>query len=458
MGIEELTALIWRRRFIFASVSLLCVAAIAAITLALPKTYEATATIFVTPERGPTLDITQGEQVARTYTALASNPNVAEEVLAELDEPLTRDELLERMSFAPVERTQLIQITASGDSAAEAQALANTYAEVFVVRADEQFQLGKAPTSISVSEPAVLPLEAASPNVPLYLGFGVIFSLLLGFVAALLRDKLDRRLQISDDQDSLFERPILARIPRSEPKELQAGAAPGELSDALRVLRTNIELSPGGPIRSILVTSSGVGEGKTTIAANLALAMASDGDRVTLVEADLRHPTLDRTALSAATDSKRGLSQLLAGRITQTDAILKNASMPNLQVISAGTPAPESGRLLRSGRMRELIQGLQREGDWVIVDSPPISVGDDALVLSAVTDATLFVVDPSKTLAGGARAGLHQLRTVGAEILGIAVNGTPPTHHDYYAEAQLRRIDSFEGIADSSPSRARKRS
>src|SRR5215213_955893 len=135
MGFDEIGSLVWRRKLVFLLSFLIAFAAIAAATLLLPRTYEASATLLVGPPPGESaepLDTTQGEQLARTYSALASNPGVADEVAGQLGVP--REELLENMAFAPVERTQLVQITAEGDSAQEAADVANTYATTFSER------------------------------------------------------------------------------------------------------------------------------------------------------------------------------------------------------------------------------------------------------------------------------------------------------------------------------------
>jgi hypothetical protein len=144
--VDELLRSIWRRRALFGAVLFAALAAIVAVTFALERRYESTATLYVGPpltEEGPaTLDVNVGEQLSRTYSTLASNPNVAEAVLGRLDLDLTRDELLDRMGFAPVERTQLLQISAQAESRELAQRIAQTYATVFVERIADRVRRG----------------------------------------------------------------------------------------------------------------------------------------------------------------------------------------------------------------------------------------------------------------------------------------------------------------------------
>src|SRR5687767_2898747 len=140
MSLEQIASILWRRRLLFALTFLACVAAVVVVTYRLPKSYEATATLLVGGKETQTdlpLDTGLAERLTRTYTTLAGNPNVADEVRQELPLELSRSELLDRMSFSPVERTQLLQIRAEAPSRSEAQQIANTYAAVFQGRVQQ---------------------------------------------------------------------------------------------------------------------------------------------------------------------------------------------------------------------------------------------------------------------------------------------------------------------------------
>ena len=138
MSIADITAALWRRRVLFAITLIACFGVVAVITAAVPRIYRATATIYV-GNNVPRLNTDQGEQLTRTYTTLAGNPNVAQAAIAALDIGLTRQQLLDKMSFTPVERTQLIEIAAEDKSPSQAQRIANTYADVFAANVATQF-------------------------------------------------------------------------------------------------------------------------------------------------------------------------------------------------------------------------------------------------------------------------------------------------------------------------------
>jgi succinoglycan biosynthesis transport protein ExoP len=439
MSFEQILGAIWRRKVLFLVTLGLCIGAVAVLTYSVPKTYRATATLFVGERRDDSealaFDTNIGEQLARTYTTLASHPNVAEEVSRRLPRPIARDELLDRMSFVPVERTQLLEITGSGPSPGEAQQVTNTYARTFVERVSGQFDRGGAPTRISLNEPAARPISPASPNVPLYLGFGFLLSLLLALGVVLLRERLDDSLHLADDEDELFGRPLLARIP--EFADARSSAARASIADAFRLLKINADFAAEGRGRVLAVTSSGPVEGKSTTAAQLALTAAADGEKVVLVEADLRRPGLVGTELGGEyTPPRIGLSNLLVGVADIDDVLTPHPSRPGLTVVWPGPLPPNPGALLRSQRFDALLDELRARFDRVIIDTSPISVGADASLAVTRADGTLYVVDRKSTRQSQARAGLNQLDTARARVLGMVINRAAvsrDTSYGYYA-------------------------
>src|SRR5581483_394562 len=405
-----------------------------------PRVYQATATMYIGTDT-PNLGTDQGEQLARTYTNIASNPNIAQDVVAALNLGLTRQELLDKMSFTPVERTQLLEISAEDGSPARAQRIANTYANVFTTSVAAQVAAGQAPAKVAVNQPAVVPTDPVRPKPALYLGFGALLSILIAGAVAVVRDRLDRRLRIGKRDEMIEGQVVLARIPTllsasadgSDQDRRFARAARIMRSDAFRVLRTNLELTGEEPARTIVVTSPGQGEGKTTIAAQLALTIATDRERVAVVECDLRRRALDESGFGRQwRRSEVGLSEYLDGKATLKQILTPAASMPDLSVVWAGSAVAEPGPLLRSPRLAGVVATLRRDNDWVIIDTPPLAVGDDALIASSQADGVVVVIDAENTTAPALEAGLSQLRRVRAAILGLVINHAPPAELDAY--------------------------
>lgn len=430
---DRVLSVIWERRVAFLATAVVAVGLVVAITLSLPKRYDATATLFVgesaSADNSLALDTGVGEELSRTYTTLAAQPSVADAVRARMSPSPTRTDLLARMTFAPVERTQLLQITARADTPAAARDLANLYTDTFVQRVASSFQHSAAPTKITVSEPAVAPTEAAVPNVPLYLGFGTVLALLVAAAGVLLRDRLDDRLRISPDDLEVLGHAVVARIPAFESSRAQSPA----VTDAFRLLRANVDFSTETASRVIGVTSSTPLDGKSTVAAQLALAAAQDGERVVLVEADLRRPGLRDTVVGRDGATRDvGLTNYLAGAMTLDSVLTPHPWHPGLTVMWPGPLPPNPTRLLGSERLPILLAELREHFDRVIVDTSPISVGADASVVLARVDGALFVVDAQRTSRSRARAGLAQLDTSRAAVLGVVVNRDGKPARDAY--------------------------
>ena len=203
------------------------------------------------------------------------------------------------------------------------------------------------------------------------------------------------------------------------------------IAEAYRQLRTNIQFSSlDNPVRTLLVTSTGPEEGKTTTLANLAITMAQTGSRVTLVDCDFRKPSLhDLFGLPAAP----GLTNVLLG----ADAIpYQECGIENLRILAAGPLPPNPSELLGSRRMSEVIVQLKGEADYVLFDTPPVVIVTDAAVLATRVDGVLLVVSAGKTRRELAQRAKGLLEKVNAPLLGVVLNSVKyePTIHNYYGD------------------------
>lgn len=444
MTIGEIAGTLWKRGLLFVALIVLFMGAVAMITLSLPKTYRATATLYV----GTTKDVNEalaydtniGEQLTRTYTALSANPNVADAVLRKLPFSLTRTELLDVMGFAPVERTQLLDISAEQSTPARAKQLADAYAQVFVERVNEDYARGTTPTRIAVAEPASVPDKPAKPNKPLYLGFGLVIATFLSLGIVLLRERLDTSIRVAPEDTEVLGQPIVGRIPMLSRRRTEAST---EVADAFRLLRTNMTFLAMTRPRVVAVTSGSPSEGKSTICANLATTAAADGERVVVIEADLRRPGLRETLIGEGFEPGRGgLSTYLVGAIDEDEVVVDHPRIPGISVVWAGPPPPNPAGLLGSSRLQQLVSHLREEYDRVVIDTSPISVGADATLLLQLTDGTLFVIDARNTKATSALAGLNQLQTANVHVLGVVLNrmaSDAMTTYGYYGERPVAK-------------------
>jgi succinoglycan biosynthesis transport protein ExoP len=272
------------------------------------------------------------------------------------------------------------------------------------------------------------PTTPISPRHEVDLALGILLGLGLGVVLASIQEQLRDRLQEPAALEEQLGAPTLGMIPasaalRGDIARLVTIDEPrGAAAEAYRTLRTNLlAATRASKIRTILVTSAGPGEGKTTTAVNLAVALAQVDRSVVLISADLRHPRLHPYF---GVGNEWGLGQVLTGEVQLTDALV-DTTIPRLQVLPSGpvSTLKEPVELLQSGRMAEVIRRC-RQADFVILDSPPIEPVADALVLAGVVEGVLFVADArlgTRAAVAGAR---HQLEQVGGTILGGVLNGT----------------------------------
>lgn len=192
------------------------------------------------------------------------------------------------------------------------------------------------------------------------------------------------------------------------------------VKEAYKTLRTNIRFSlPQSGCHRICVTSGLPNEGKSITALNLAITLAEAGQKVVLVDGDLRRPVMARMLME---NGDPGLSNLLAGMCTEEELIHKDR-YPNLDVILSGAVPPNPSELLSSPRMQELIESLSAKYDYVIIDSPPVNVVTDACLISPLVDGVVFVVRQNKSERESVERAVGQLKMAGAKMLGLVLNG-----------------------------------
>jgi polysaccharide biosynthesis transport protein len=272
--------------------------------------------------------------------------------------------------------------------------------------------------------PAITPTSPVSPRPARNAALALLVGTILGVGAAFVRDQLDDVIWEDEDVTTATGRPVLGHVPLWEEGEnddrsvvLLAPSSPA--AEAFRTLRTNLQfLSVDDPTRTILVTSTKTGEGKSTTAANLAVAAAMSGARVLLVGADLRKPTVHRLFGISAVN---GLSDVLAGRLELEEA-LRDVGVDELRVLPSGETPPNPVELIASSRMDHLIAQARQAADLVIFDGTPALGVADALALAPRVDGVLLVADAGHTERRGLRAATERLSGVGARVLGATLN------------------------------------
>ncbi len=313
----------------------------------------------------------------------------------------------------------------------------------------------KTPPWQQLSQPQK-PQQPISPNIPRGIALGAIAGLLAGAGAGMLAEKLDKAFHSTDELKDSTGLPLLGTIPfskelkktitrpatppksHSEPLELELrrrssryNASP--LLEAFRSLHANLHfLSPDKTIRSLVVSSAVPADGKSTVAAFLAQAAAAMGERVLLVDADLRRPQVH---VKTDLPNVWGLSNVISSEINVSDVIQQSPLEDNLFVLTAGQIPPDPTRLLCSKKMQNLVDRFHGAFDLVIFDTPPLLGLADARLLAAHTDGIIMVVGLGKTDRAVLTHVLYGLKTSHAKVLGMVANGVKDyraSSYDYY--------------------------
>lgn len=275
--------------------------------------------------------------------------------------------------------------------------------------------------AISVVEPATRPNNPSSPRVPLNLGLGVVVGLMAGVALAFLVENLDTRLYTGSQIEEATKLSTIGRIPESKNEFQIARLNNGNFPqlEAFRRLRTNI-LTPedGEDSQVLLITSAQRGEGKSTVAANLAVTLAQSGRQIIIVDCDMRLPTTHKIF---DLPNKRGLTSVLTKEVDLDGAVLYS-TFPRLSVLTSGPLPPNPTELLGSPQMFSLVEQLTKEYDLVILDTPALLSVADAAVLARLADKVIWVVSRSQTRKRDVETVRRQLANVQAASVEVVIN------------------------------------
>ncbi|MDD9350108.1 polysaccharide biosynthesis tyrosine autokinase [Mumia sp.] len=281
---------------------------------------------------------------------------------------------------------------------------------------------------VEVLNPAAAPSSPASPDTVSNVVVGALIGLLVGIGLAFALDRLDDSVRSKETAEVITGLPTLGIVPDvaedHKGSDLVTVADPmGSASEAYRLLRTSVKfLGIDTPLHTILVTSAGAGEGKTDTAAHLATTLAQTGERVLLVDADLRRPRLHEM-FSAPREP--GLTTVLLDEDEPERSVYAVEEVPSLHILPPGAPPPNPAELLDSNRARAVFAELAGRYDVVIIDSPPVVPVTDAVVMAGWADAVLLVVAHRTTSRRGLVRSVELLRHVDAPLIGLVLNRVP---------------------------------
>lgn len=278
-------------------------------------------------------------------------------------------------------------------------------------------------SNIRLVDPALPPTRPIKPNKQKNLVLGLLIGLMLSVGSVVGYNYLDTTVKSVDDVERRMGLALLTMVPTLSPETERAGI------EAFQALRTALIYASNQKKSLVLITSASPKEGKTKIVANLANVLAAGGDRVMVVDCDLRRPALSR--FFGASHGQRGLTNFLAEKSSKIEEFIQPGPSPNLSVIYSGPIPPNPPELFSMERFRNLLEKLKQEYDWVLVDSPPALSITDAQILAGMTDLVLVVARYKKTHKPMLERTLITLKRSGARVAGVVLNSVE-THSSYY--------------------------
>lgn len=440
--------------------SVMALAVFIAVLLALITTpvYQARVQVFVTTNNQGS-DSTQQytgaaftlSQVS-TYAAIVDSPDVLNAVRRQLNIDLTDEQLKSEISATSPTQQSLVNIYVQDGNAQSAADIANAAATGFIDTVEKYATptgSSRSAVRLFITDPATTPAAPIKPQPVLNVAIGVFFGLLVGASAALMRDALDNRLKDVDAVEKLIGAPSMGVVV-DDPSTADAPVAArsdstGMRAENFRHIRANLQFAQiDDTLRVLAVTSSMPGEGKTTVAINVATTMAQAGYSVCLVDADLRRPSVAPVLGLIPTV---GLTSIFLDRIPLADAL--QSSGKNLSVLTSGPTPPNPSELLGSDFFSSVINALMEMFDYVVVDSAPVLPVADAAEVASLADGTLLVTRHGHTTDNQIRRTAESLRRVDATILGFVMNRVPVRANREYGYAYYHQ--------DAAPTEPRKR-
>jgi capsular exopolysaccharide synthesis family protein len=428
-----------------------------------PKVYTANASGIITT--GVSQDLGSalvGDNYAKSrvksYLNVAKSRTVATYAITKLGLTVSPESLITDISVTNPADTAVLEISAQASTPEKARDLAETWVDGMIQQVNALENSTTSGTSTSAVAPAdgtpattpagasivtmqtldsaVLPTAPTSPNTRLAIGIGVLIGLVLGVAYALVRNTLDRRIRSVAGVEKEFGLSVVGTVPFdrnfNDANRLVDEATSSNynerrtdddaVAEAMRELRTNLQfMDVDNPPRIIVVTSSIAGDGKSTIAANLATTIAASGERVVVVDGDLRRPTV---AKSFNLLPGVGLTDVLVGRAEIEDVLQPWGDTGRLQIMGAGAIPPNPSELLGSKAMQTLLNELAKDA-IVLIDAPPLIPVTDAAILTARTDGALIVASVGKTSIDALHKSVQNIKRVNGRTLGVILNRVP---------------------------------
>ncbi|MDN6173712.1 MAG: polysaccharide biosynthesis tyrosine autokinase [Yaniella sp.] len=437
MELRDYLRILYTNWVLIVATTLIGVASAAAVSLLATPIYEAEAKVYVSVQSDSQAsgDLLQGANFAQqnmaTFAELATTESVLEPLSEELGLAQTQSELAEQVTVSAPADSTLLNITVTDENPERAAQIANELGAQLKSLVEEDLESPQdgeesSPVEVNTVQSANVPTTPVSPRLELNLVLGLLLGFAVGVGVAMLRHALDTRLRSVDDIEEITDTPVLGRIPddpQASKKPLIVHLDPKHpRAESYRTLRTNLQfLNVDDESKTFVISSAGSGEGKSTTASNLALALAETGLKVALVDGDLRRPRVDTFM---GIEGAVGLTDILIGRADLSD-VLQRWGRSQLYVLPAGPVPPNPSELLGSDIMERTLDVLSSLVDVVIIDAPPVLLVTDAVVIGEKTHGVVLATAAGSTHKQSLEAAVESLATAGVALRGIVATMLP---------------------------------
>ena len=408
-------------------------------TIILTKSNEAQTGTTITQN-----DILLNQKLVETYSKIIKSKLVLEQVISETGVTYTAEELSENVNVEAYENTEMLKISVTDQDPELAASIANSIAQVFSGEIAKIYQIN----NISVVDVAVTPEEVSNNTLKRDLLLALFISIFGTIGVVFVVYYFDDTVKLTDNLEEEIGMPVVAKVFKSDigsknnrKVELLAQKYPKSVvSESIKTLRTNLQFSSvDEDIKTILITSSIPGEGKSFISANLAISFAQTDKKVLIVDCDMRKGRQHR--IFKLSNSK-GLSNLLIDDMTNLKDYINKTSVPGVHVITRGTVPPNPSELLNSKKNADLIRILKAKYDVIIYDGVPCNGLPDSIIMSKLVDKVLIVSSDSMTPKSVLESTKKQLESVNAPVAGDVLNNvnrknsTYGKYYGYYGDSQ----------------------
>lgn len=435
------------------------VAGVSAYTFLAPPKYTATAQTMATYNAsGDGESISQqstgGTYISNqitSYPTLATTSKVLKPVIEELGLDKTVADLADQVTVTNPTNTAFVNISVVDGDPQQAADIANAVAGSLKDVIEKDLYSGtESPVRVSIVQKAQTPQSKSSPKTALYLAVGVVLGIIIGVFTALIKDLLNTKVEETSEVRAVVHASTLGSVPTDssldEKRPVVVSQPNGAIAEEYRRIHTNIEFlqtdRTEGVGQLIVITSAQPSEGKTTTSINTAAALAEDGAKVLLVDADLRHPSV---AHHLGIEGNAGLAHVLSGQMRPKD-VVQSYWRPNLHILPAGKRPANAGVLLGSETMKLMVEQALTQYDYVIIDTAPLNVANDGAVFGRWAKGIVLVAGRGVCEKKALQEGFDSLVDANVPVLGFIFNYADPkkmhnqsNYYYYYEDGAPRR-------------------